>query len=115
MALCIPGMALAQQLDPQFAPSFSDTVSAIAFQPDGTVVVAGEFQAVNGQDRYTLARFSPEGALLSAFPMPNNKVLALAVQADGRIVIGGKFSTVGGTSRSHVARLLADGTSIFRR
>jgi uncharacterized delta-60 repeat protein len=42
-------------------------VSALALQPDGKVVMAGSFTAVNGVARYYIARLNSDGSLDSAF------------------------------------------------
>lgn len=111
IALLVPGAVSAQELDPALTVSFNDTVRAIAVQPDGTIVVGGQFGIVNGQSRGRLARLTSGGALGAAFPAsPDQAVLALAVQTDGRIVIGGRFGTMGASAHRRVARLLADGT-----
>lgn len=101
--------ASAQTLDPTFAPSLSDTVRTVAMQPDGHIVVGGDFRQVSGQPRPFLARLRADGTVASAPAMPDNRVEAIAVQADGKMIIGGDFETVGGVPRHYVARLLPDG------
>lgn len=111
LALLSTGSATAQLLDPQFAPSFNESVSAIVRQADGTLVVGGSFSTVSGQSRYALAKLSADGQVLAAFPgIPNNEVRSIALDASGRMLIGGDFDQIG-TFHSHmVARLKADGS-----
>ncbi len=98
-------------LDPSFDPSADNTVEAIAVQPDGRVIIAGEFTFVGGAARTHIARLKSDGTLDPTFNADvDNKVLAVVVQADGQIMIGGSFDTVGGLTRTRLARLNSDGT-----
>lgn len=104
-----------------FDPNANATVRAFAVQPDGKILIGGDFTtlAPNGGatvSQHRIARFNPDGTLDASFdPHPNSSVLAIALQPDGRIVIGGFFATVapnGGAAvtRNNIARLNADGT-----
>jgi uncharacterized delta-60 repeat protein len=101
------------QVDPTFAPSegTDGTVSAVAAQPDGKVLIGGNFSKVNGQGRAGVARLNADGSLdpslAAAFDGP---VHSLALQSDGRILVAGAFGKVGATPRGKVARLTADGS-----
>jgi uncharacterized delta-60 repeat protein len=89
---------------------YSDTY-AIALQPDGKVVLGGDYTMVQGQPQRYLARLNPDGTLDAAFnPGGNENVLALALQSDGKILAGGWFTEMGGQPRSHLARLNPDGS-----
>src|SRR5690606_38261773 len=65
------GAAGAQVLDTGFAPSFNDIVRAIAVQPDGRILVGGDFSNVNGSSRYALVRLLDDGSLDPGFAPPN--------------------------------------------
>ncbi len=108
-------------VDPTFNPSANSSVQAITLQPDGKILVGGDFSAFapNGGASITrscIARVNANGTIDATFdPRPNNSVHAVVVQADGGIVIGGDFTglTAGGGSpvtRNHIARLNANGT-----
>jgi uncharacterized delta-60 repeat protein len=109
-------------LDSEFYPRADGSVSALAVQPDGTIVIGGTFTSVWGLgassvSRSYVARFNPDGSLDSAFaPSVNGAVNAVAIQADGKLVIGGVFTRAfpqGATTaiiRNHLARLNADGS-----
>lgn len=87
------------------------TVTVAVAQPDGKVLIAGEFEVVDGQRTAKLARLTAGGRLDASFTAATNgDVRAIAVQPDGRIVIGGTFTEVNGTARVGVARLLPDGS-----
>ena len=100
------------------AGAFSNVMS-IAIQPDGRIIVGGQFETFGGVTRYGLARLTASGALdLSldadlghpSFPEVS-AVLSLARQTDGRIVFGGQFNFVNGLERLSLARRQADGSS----
>ncbi len=90
------------------------SIWAIALQPDGRVIVGGDFEHCGETSRPNLARFNPDGTLDNTFQPssggPDGVVYALAIQPDGRILIGGDFSTVNGVNREHLARLNPDGS-----
>ncbi len=88
-------------------------VNDLARQPDGKIVVVGNFTAMNGTARGHLARLSADGTLDTNFATgagANDVVNAVLVQPDGKILIGGYFTTYNGTARRMLARLNEDGT-----
>jgi uncharacterized delta-60 repeat protein len=105
-----------------FDPNVDGNVYVMATQPDGKILVAGQFATFNpsiggGGTRNNIARLHPDGSLDQAFnPNVNGVIRALLLQPDGRIVIGGDFTAVqpngaaAATTRNRVARLNADGT-----
>ena len=114
-------------LDTTFDPSLNSSVSAIALQPDGKILLGGLFSAVAPglaantsapvTSRNFLARFNADGTIDTAFsPNPNGQVSTIVVQSDNKIVIGGAFTGLAPTgateltTRNHVARVNADGT-----
>jgi uncharacterized delta-60 repeat protein len=88
---------------------------AIAVQPDGKILLGGDFNSVLGTPRNRIARLNADGTLDAGFnPNANIDVSAIAVQPDGKIVVGGPFTAIGGQTRNRIARLdavtgLADG------
>jgi uncharacterized delta-60 repeat protein len=98
----------------------SASITAIAVQADGGVLVGGQFTGLGGplgtgNTRNHLGRFTGAGLIDAFNPGANGNVLAMAVQPDGKIVVGGDFTMIGGggtgsTSRNHIARLNNDGT-----
>jgi uncharacterized delta-60 repeat protein len=94
-----------------FDPNANGSVSAIAVQPDGKILIGGSFTtlAPNGGPpvaRNRIARLNPDGTLDAAFnPNADNDVYVIALQPDGKVLIGGAFTSVAGQSRTHLARL----------
>ena len=98
-------------------PNIDLTVNDMALQPNGKIVIGGDFSNVGGAARSRAARLNQNGSLDPTFADPNISgdpfnlhVYAVALQNDGKIVIGGLFINVGGVSRPYLARLKADGT-----
>lgn len=113
-----PGIALLNTngtLNTGFRPTTgaNGTVYAIAVQPDGKVIIGGEFDLVNNVPLARLARLNPDGSVDDTFNLGiglNAAVRTIALQADRKILIGGSFTTVDGTPRNYLARLHPDGT-----
>jgi uncharacterized delta-60 repeat protein len=101
-------------VDPSFAPvtmtcpqfPFFSSGCGVAAEPvvdaAGSIIIAGDFIAVNGVSRTCVARLNSNGALDETFnpsgftpyglfsgtPFP---IRGIAIQSDGKIVIGGRF------------------------
>src|SRR5215831_13294763 len=102
-------------LDSAFHPGTGadNTINATAVQPDGKVIIGGDFTNFDLSARTRIARLNANGSLDSSFNPgsgTNASVRALAVQPDGRILVAGTFITYNGTSRSRIARLNSDGS-----
>jgi uncharacterized delta-60 repeat protein len=91
----------------------NDRVYAVALQPDGKILVGGEFTQVNNVARNRIARLNADGTLDTGFDPgsgASGAVWAIAVQPDGKVLIGGYFGTVDGVARNGIARLNGDGS-----
>ena len=102
-------------LDPAFDPGFgaNGPVSTAIVQPNGSILIGGEFQFYNGESRNFIARLNSNGSLDGSFNpgMGRNSVVdAMAVQADGKIVIIGGFTMFNGIPRNYIARLNPSGS-----
>ena len=89
------------------------SVQAVAVQPDGNVLIAGNFTAVNATNRAYIARLLTNGMLDATFDPgtgPNAAINAIALQPNGQIVIGGNFTSVDGVTLNSIARLNSDGS-----
>lgn len=84
---------------------------SLAVQPDGKILVGGQFNTVLGQTRNHLGRLNANGTMDSTFnPGADRVVYSVAVQADGKILVGGEFRTLGGQPRNQLGRLNGDGS-----
>lgn len=88
-------------------PGANGAVLALATQPDGKVLVGGNFNVVFGQPRRGLARLNTDGTLDGAVVASNvnaitGEVFAVAATPDNRGIAGGNFSVIGKTFRNLV-------------
>ncbi len=85
-------------------------IELIAVQPNGGLIVAGDFLKVNGLRRRGLVRLTPDGMVDPAWnPDPDGKVTAMALGGDGNVFVGGEFHAIGGESRRGIAKVSAAG------
>jgi uncharacterized delta-60 repeat protein len=100
----------AQTVD-AFDPGVNDDVSAVAVQPDGSILMLGNFYLVGGLPRNGIARLNPDGSLDPTFnPGANPALDCFAVQPDGRIIVGGTFTNLTGRACTNLGRLNPDGS-----
>lgn len=110
-------------LDTAFKVATDDFVKAIAVQPDGKILIGGQFHWVrpagsaSNTTIWGIARLNADGTLDNSFlnapagsVKSNHNVRGIAVQPDGKIVIGGYFTLIDGVARNRIARLNANGT-----
>lgn len=108
--------ALDEAFDPSvtgvFVTNATSGVRALALQPDGKIVIVGQFLRVSEQVRNGVARVNADGTLDPGFApsLIAASYSAVIVQADGRIVIGGGFGQFAGTTQRYLARVNADGS-----
>ena len=103
--------------DPNFlvAPNSgaNDYIDALALQPNGQIIIGGNFTAFNGYNRHYVARLNSDGSVDTSFNPglgANGTVTSVALEASGQIIIGGSFTAYNGTAVNGVARLNADGS-----
>ncbi|MCS6929476.1 MAG: T9SS type A sorting domain-containing protein [Saprospiraceae bacterium] len=88
-------------------------VYSMVTQPDGKILIGGDFRNYNGVPRRHIARLNYDGSLDSSFHLgsgPDRWITVLALQPDGKILVGGWFTSFNGIPRSCLARLNIDGT-----
>jgi len=97
----------------------SSAINAVVLQPDGKVLIGGNFTSYNGTDIKHIARLNSDGSLDTAFDPGTGAghtmfniapVNAIALRPDGRIIIGGQFNLYNGVSRPGIASLNTDGS-----
>jgi len=83
---------------------FNSYIRAIDLQPDGKILVGGNFHYYNDEECPNhFVRLNSDGSLDETFNDLglNNLVRAIAVQGDGKIVVGGEFDEYGGEHYSN--------------
>jgi uncharacterized repeat protein (TIGR01451 family)/uncharacterized delta-60 repeat protein len=107
-------------VDTSFTPgSGADNgiIYSVLLQPDGNILIGGQFRSFNSSRRLSLARLFPSGWVDTSFMDtaynqyaglinklynvnvdPEHIIYSMALQSDGNIVIGGSFTNVGGGS-----------------
>jgi len=91
----------------------NDKVNDIIIQPDGKIIIAGEFYNYNGSYANRIARLNPDGTLDTGFSSgtgPNDDILNISLQPDGKIIIGGYLYTYNNAVINRMARLNSDGS-----
>jgi uncharacterized delta-60 repeat protein len=105
-------------LDESFNPGTGvsgGAVRALAIQPNGKILIGGDFSTVNGFSRRGIARLNADGELDPDFNVESRLVAAginvtvLLLQPDGKVLLGGSFAEVEGKVRT-LARLNPDGS-----
>ncbi len=90
----------------------SSTVYGLAIQPDGKILLGGDFINYNASPMSHIARVNPNGSVDPGFFVgngPNDGVSAIAVQSNGKILIGGVFTAYDGVQSNRIMQLNADG------
>ncbi|MBS1583172.1 MAG: T9SS type A sorting domain-containing protein [Bacteroidetes bacterium] len=105
-------------LDPGFDPGVGtgagSTLTSIALQPDGKVLIGGTFTQYRSVARRGIARLNGDGTLDTSFD-PGADFNSATVDhilplPDGKVLICGELSFLNGTMRRGVARLNSDGS-----
>jgi uncharacterized delta-60 repeat protein len=100
-----------------------DEAHAVAIQPDGKIIVAGQrgFLSFADHANFAVARYNPNGSLDKTFAADGKRTIdfgqfsvanALALQPDGKILVAGTADTglISINRDFAVARLMPDGT-----
>ncbi len=107
-------------LDTSFNPAVGGSefpsVTSLAIQTDGKILVGGYFTEISGQIRNSLGRLNADGSLDTGFNpgvggSGNTSVNSLVLQADGKILVGGWFTMLGGQPCTNIGRLNVDGSA----
>lgn len=102
-------------VDPSFivGTGANNQIYAIALQPDGKIIIGGNFTNYNGTLVNRITRLLPDGTIDPSFNVglgADAIVETLLLQSDSKIVVGGRFVTFNGNSFNHLVRLNADGS-----
>ncbi|MDZ7319978.1 MAG: cohesin domain-containing protein [candidate division KSB1 bacterium] len=117
---CIARLNSDGSLDSNFAPNISDAncdVRSLATQPDGKILLGGQFTQIDGVNHNNIARLNNDGTLDAGFNPgsgANGMVNAVVVQLDDKVLIGGEFTNVNGQTAKGIMRLDPDGSTSWK-
>ena len=90
-------------------------VRSMTLQPDGKIVIGGDFTTINGLSYQHLARLNYNGSLDTSFnPTVTGSyplIFNLFAQPDGKLLFGGQFTGVNGVTQKNLMRLAANGSN----
>lgn len=92
---------------------FDNSVFTIALQPDGKIIMGGEFITYKGIIERSLIRLNPDGTKDTSFTIGtgfNYNVYTATLQSNGKIIIGGNFTTFNGNAQNGIVCLNPNGT-----
>ncbi len=95
---------------------FNAAINAIVVQPDGKIIVGGNFTSYNGKTENRIIRLNSNGTkddtfvTGKAFSGLNSFVHCMALQSDGKILVGGNFAGYNGTNAYRIIRLNSNGS-----
>jgi uncharacterized delta-60 repeat protein len=92
---------------------FTNTVTAIALQSDGKILVGGDFTSYSGVSINRIIRLNTDGSVDNSFVIGTGfttTVNTITLQSDGKILVGGVFTSYSGVSRNRIIRLNTDGS-----
>jgi len=82
---------------PSFTGAYFDGIHGIAVQPDGALIIAGDFDTVNGVDKKSLARLLPSGAVDSSFTPPAfAEAKSVIILSNGKLVVAARLLSSAG-------------------
>jgi uncharacterized delta-60 repeat protein len=91
-----------------YGTGFDNSVTDIAIQSDGKIVVTGAFLNYNGTGSVRLIRLTTLGAVDGTLVVGtgfNSVPNGVSIQSDGKIIVVGNFTTYQGTSANYIIRL----------
>jgi|GEM_PF-3023750 len=85
-------------IDPSFnyATGPNSSLTSVALQSDGKIIISGYFTSYDGIPREKLARLNSDGSLDTSFDAgtgPNSSVARMIAREDGKVVVGGAFTS----------------------
>ncbi len=92
-------------------PNFE--VVEFAFQPDGKIVILGNFFFYDKKERNRIARLNPDGSLDESFNPGSGfqgDVRNISLQKDGKMILAGWFTSYNGGNTMYLIRLNSDGS-----
>ncbi len=91
----------------------NERIREVALQPDGKIIVVGDFTAYSGVTVGRIARLNANGSVDTTFNSGGSgalsKIWTVKIQPDNKILIGGEFQAYNGMAAKHIARLSTNG------
>jgi len=92
------------------APELDDQVRSLATQPDGKILIGGNFSHLGSDWFYNFGRLNADGTLDTNFyGHVNSSADTVAVQPDGNVLVGGWFTYANDWPHSRICRFYPDG------
>jgi uncharacterized delta-60 repeat protein len=93
-------------------------INHVIEQPDGKLIVVGEYTSYNNLPLREIVRLNSNGTLDLSFNCgiglqssgPYSKIYTACLQSDGKILLGGKFNNFNGTVCKNIIRLNSNGS-----
>ncbi|WP_230392535.1 T9SS sorting signal type C domain-containing protein [Flavobacterium sp. LC2016-01] len=93
---------------------FNGKIYASCIQPDGKILIGGNFTSYNGISIGRLIRLNTDGSFDSSFNTSTGAttgiIYDIALQSDGKIIICGSFTKYNNTAANYIARILTNGS-----
>ncbi len=121
LAIFCGGANAAGELDTFFKAAvgqLSGEVRAAVMQPDGKIIIAGKWTAIDDKPYQIIARFNTDStrdlsfnpAVFSVCCLSDLAINDMVLQPDGKILVAGGFLGAGGEAHQMIARLNSDGS-----
>lgn len=92
-------------------PGIETKVNSIVLQPDGKILVGGNFLYYQGIAQNYLIRLNDDGSKDTSFGSGFSHIVqSIVLQPDGKILVGGLFTAYNGTTQNRLIRLNIDGS-----
>lgn len=106
---------LAGDIDTSFitGTGFNNSVNCITIQPDGKILIGGNFTTYNGVSKNRIVRLNSDGSIDNTFNIGsgfNGIVNCITIQTDGKILVGGAYTNYNGSSANRFIRLNSNGS-----
>lgn len=89
------------------------TVWKSIIQPDGKIIIAGDFTEFNGTSINRIVRLNPDGSIDPSFTIglgANARINSMYLQPDGKIILVGQFTMFDNVSKKCIVRLDSSGS-----
>jgi uncharacterized delta-60 repeat protein len=118
-----PTLTFNPSYDESFAPvqiqntvQTTNTIYSLVLQPDGKILIGGQFNRVNGFTFNNLARLNSDGSIDGSFSVnavgASSFIYTMLLLSDGKIMVAGGFRLYNGVAKYKIALLNSDGTLV---